>query len=106
MRLTGSIAGATALLLTASAQANDRWTRDFPLEPQDLAASGRNPWFILEPGYQLVYRDGTEELTITVLPETKIVSGVETRVVEERETKNGALVEVSRNYFAISKRTN
>ena len=106
MRVTGSIAIAAALLLTASAQANDRWTRDFPLEPQELTATGRNPWFILEPGYQLVYRDGTEELTITVLPATKIVSGVETRVVEERETRNGALVEVSHNYFAISRRTN
>jgi hypothetical protein len=44
-------------------------------------------------------------LTITVLDATKIVDGVETRVVEERETKAGQLAEVSRNYFAISKRT-
>ena len=35
-----------------------------------------------------------------------MVDGVETRVVEERETKNGKLVEVARNHFAISKRTN
>ena len=34
------------------------------------------------------------------------MDGVETRVVEERETKGGKLVEVARNYFAISKRTN
>jgi hypothetical protein len=34
------------------------------------------------------------------------VDGVETRVVEERESKREALVEVSRNYYAISKRTN
>src|SRR3989442_7492885 len=45
-------------------------------------------------------------LIITVLNETKIVDGVETRVVEERETKNGQLIEVARNYFAISRRTN
>ena len=45
-------------------------------------------------------------MTITVLNETKMVDGVETRVVEERETKAGRLAEVSRNYFAISKRTN
>ena len=31
---------------------------------------------------------------------------METRVVEERETKGGQLIEVARNYFAISKRTN
>jgi hypothetical protein len=34
------------------------------------------------------------------------VDGVTTRVVEERETKNDKLVEVSRNFFAISKKTN
>ena len=44
-------------------------------------------------------------LTITVLNETKNVDGVETRVVEEREVAAGQIVEVSRNYFAISKRT-
>ena len=44
-------------------------------------------------------------LVITVLDDTKTVDGVETRVVEERETKDGKIVEVSRNYFAIDKAT-
>jgi hypothetical protein len=60
----------------------------------------------LEAGYSLVLSDGREQLTITVLDETKTVDGVETRIVEERETKDGKLTEVSRNFFAISKRTN
>src|SRR6185295_651437 len=42
----------------------------------------------------------------TVLNETKMVDGVETRVVEEYETKGGKVIEVSRNYFALCKRTN
>ena len=82
------------------------WTTEFRVEPGELSATGSNPYFVLEPGYQLVFEDGKEQLTITVLDETKTVAGVETRVVEERETKDGQLVEVSRNYFAISKRTN
>jgi hypothetical protein len=45
------------------------------------------------------------ELTVTVLDETKNVDGVETRVVEERETRNGQIEEVSRNFFAFSKAT-
>jgi hypothetical protein len=53
-----------------------------------------------------VLQDGATQLTVTVLNETKSVDGVETRIVEERETKNGQLVEVSRNFFAISTRTN
>ena len=40
------------------------------------------------------------------LDETKVVDGVETRIVEEKETEGGNLIEVSRNYFAICKPTN
>jgi hypothetical protein len=90
----------------AQEKENDRWTKDFPVEPGELGPTGRNPYFILEPGYFLVYKHGKEELTITVLDETKQVDGVECRVVEERETKDGKVFEVSRNFYAISKRTN
>ena len=66
---------------------------------------GREPYFLLTPGLQLTLQ-GSEGgkgtvLVITVLAETEMVGGVETRVVEERETAGGALVEVSRNFFAI-----
>lgn len=81
------------------------WMTDFAVEKSEMSVTGRNPYFILEPGYQLVFEGGRERLIITVLDETKTVDGVETRVVEERETKDGKLVEVSRNYFAISQRT-
>jgi hypothetical protein len=82
------------------------WTTEFAVEKSEMSATGRNPYFILEPGYQLVFEGGRERLVITVLDETKTVDGVMTRVVEERETKDNKLVEVSRNYFAISQRTN
>ena len=86
---------------------NDRsWTNFFAVEKEELTATGRNPYFILEPGYRCVLESGPERLVITVLNETRLVDNVETRVVEERETMNDRLVEVSRNYFAISKRTN
>jgi hypothetical protein len=82
------------------------WTTDFLVEKGELTHTGRNPWFNLEPGYVLVLEAGKEQLMITVLDETKKVDGIETRVVEERETKDGKPVEVSRNFYAISKRTN
>jgi hypothetical protein len=86
------------------------WTGAFTVDEANLASSGRNPYFILEPGYQL-YLEGREggevfTLTITVLDATKKVGNVMTRVVEERETKGGQVVEISRNFFAICKRTN
>jgi hypothetical protein len=46
-----------------------------------------------------------EKVAITVLDETIVVDGVKTRVVEEREWKNGELAEVSRNFFAICEKT-
>jgi hypothetical protein len=54
----------------------------------------------------LVLVNGKERLAITVLKETRMIDNVETRVVEERESNNGQLVEVSRNYFAMSKKDN
>jgi hypothetical protein len=98
--------GIGVLMMLGAPLRADTWTSEFPIDKQDLASTGRNPYFILEPGHTVVLRGGNEELTITVLNETKMVDGVETRVVEERETKAGRLAEVSRNYFAISKRTN
>jgi len=99
-----------ALLMLPLAVAMDppdpAWTADFGVVDGELADRGRNPYFILEPGYQLVLDDGSERLTITVLDQTRVVDGVTTRVVEERETRDGRLIEVSRNFFAISTRTN
>jgi len=92
-------------LFAACARFGD-WTSVFLVEKDELLSVGRNPYFILEPGYTLVLEGDGSQLIITVLNETKKVDGVETRVVEERETKGGKLVEVARNYFAISKRTN
>jgi hypothetical protein len=93
-----------------SAESDAKFTEAFGEEKSDLASTGRNPYFILEPGHVMEYKgkeDGKETLLkISVLGETKQVDGVETRVVEERETAGGELAEVSRNYFAISKRTN
>src|SRR5262249_44093690 len=77
------------------------WTTQFLVDKKDLVSVGRNPYYILEPGYQLVLEGGKERLVITVLNETKMVDGVETRVVEEHESKDGKVVEISRNYFAI-----
>lgn len=77
------------------------WRDTFPVDKARLADTGRNSYFVLEPGYKLEYEHGRSTLTVTVLSETKVVDGVRTRVVEERETAKGALTEISRNYFAI-----
>jgi hypothetical protein len=107
-RYAAALLVALLCIVSLPAQSTDdkSWIRDFKVDPNEMSSTGRNPYFILEPGYFLVLEKGSERLTITVLDETRQVDGVETRVVEERETKNNHLVEISRNYFAINRRTN
>ncbi len=81
------------------------WRQDFKVDKVNWSDHGSNTYFILEPGYRWRYKHGPVVLTITILDETKVVDGVTTRVLEEREEKDGKLLEVSRNYFAIDKAT-
>lgn len=95
------------LLLTAVALlACQDYQDKFAAEPGDLSSSGKNPFFVLEPGYVLRLEDAAnkEVLVITVLEDVKKIGGYETRVVEERETVDGVPKEISRNFMAIDKR--
>ena len=91
-------------------QTTQGWMTTFDLENCDFVSSGENSYFILKPGYQVILggqEDREElELVMTVLNETKVVDGIETRVVEEKEAEGGNIVEVSRNYFAMCGPTN
>jgi hypothetical protein len=107
MRALGSAVVAVAILAGCGSSrepnpfADPSWRHQFGLSNCSLASAGRNPYLVLEPGYQLILEGGSEKLAITVLRQTKDVAGVTTRVVEEREWKDGELIEVSRNFFAI-----
>jgi hypothetical protein len=94
----------------AESGGENEYTSSFRAEDCTFTSTGRNPFFILEPNYQLVLSGGdageVAEVTITVLNETREVNGTETRVVEERETLGGELIEISRNFFAICEETN
>jgi len=95
--------------IKAADKCADEYQDSFDVEDRNFASSGRNKYFILEPGYQLILEGNqgghTVKLEILVLDQTKNIGNVETRVVEERETVDGELTEVSRNYFAICKQT-
>src|SRR5215217_8103940 len=91
-------------------EGENEYTTSFRAENCTFSSTGRNPFFILEPNYQLVLSGGdagdVAQVMITVLNETRDVNGTETRVVEERETLGGELAEISRNFFAICEETN
>lgn len=88
-----------------SEPAPGEWQDEFAIADCDLATVGSSDFFILEPGFQLVFEGGNEKLAITVLDETIEIDGTQTRVVEEREWRNGELIEVSRNFFAFCQQT-
>ena len=94
---------------TPQAASQPRFTDTFDTSHCTWSDTGDNPFFILEPGYTQVlegHQDGADvSVTITVLNDTLMVDGVLTRVVEERESEDGMISEVSRNFFAVCEET-
>ncbi len=93
----------TSMEESAGGDQAKKWTSSFGEENCTFSSVGTNRFFILQPGHQLVLENRREKVVITVLEQTKKIGHIETRVVEEREEKDGKLVEVSRNFFAICK---
>jgi hypothetical protein len=119
MRVTLTIGlVASALVASAGARAQDEapeFTRDFPLASCKFVPWGGNRFFSLNPGRQLYFSNSRcedcedrEELWITVLPELRkiplVIGGkrrtIPARVIEEFETANEEVAEISRNFFA------
>lgn len=92
---------------TFSQDKNKQFTESLMQDSCTFETTGRNLFCILEPGYQLVLEaaegDDTSRLVITVLNETKKIGNVETRIVEESESENGEIREISKNFFAFCK---
>jgi hypothetical protein len=109
---------ALALVGTPARAAEEEFTSEFQLEECTFSNRGSNALFSLDPGTRLVLEgeDEGEEvrIEITVLNDQKSVTfetaegetlRVRTRVIEEREWKDGELAEVSLNYFARCRQT-
>ena len=85
-----------------------------PCDPETggpFSLAGANEFFPLVVGNESVLEgveidDEGEEVEIriesNVLDETEMVAGVETRVVEESEFEDGELVEVARDFYAVT----
>jgi hypothetical protein len=99
------------LFLSFSIQGQDKrpFTDSFNINSCTFSTRGWNTYFILQPGYQLVLEGveggDTARLVITVLDETKMINGIETRVVEENESENCKTIEISRNFYAYCEET-
>ncbi len=92
---------------------DSKFTDSFNLKNCTFSTTGSNPYFILEPGYQLVFKGVSDNVpvnvTTTVLNKTKVVGdGIVARVVEEKtvNSQTGDLKEITNDYFAICKENN
>ena len=92
---------ATALPQTSKESAY--WGRISHVDLKNLATVGKNPYFNLEPGYRLRYTNGEATRTITVRRTTKVIEGVETRVIEQKEKQHGQPTKIVWKYCAIDK---
>lgn len=117
-----TVVGAFALALAPSAvfavKDEPQFTDEFPLASCKFVTTSLNPYFLLQPGRELYLNnqncvgagecDELEEVWITVLEKTRritlnvdgVANTATTRVVQERETADGELVEISHNYYA------
>ena len=60
-----------------------------------------NPYWPMTPGSRWVYREGTQRIVVTVTPRTKVVaSGVTARVVHDKATEDGVVVEDTFDWYA------
>jgi hypothetical protein len=103
-------AGQPGLSQKSDPNQRSNWTDSFDINGCQFATTGENTYWILKPAYQLVLQGvegkDTTRLVITGLNEVKKIGDIETRIVEEKESVNGGIVEMSRNYFAFCARTN
>jgi hypothetical protein len=97
-----------AVLFAAAGRSQGKkdWQSTFPVDSKTLGVRGSNSYFNLTPGYQLSYAHKKDTEQVTVLDETRVIDGVTTRVVEDREFQNGNLAERTRDYYAIDFVTN
>ena len=110
MKLTKiSIIAAACFLLYGPlihSQRSADWQSTFTIEKKNLGVHGGNPYFNLTPGYRLFYTHRKDTEMVTVLNETRVIDGVTTRVVEDRESHDGELSELTRDYYAVDSVTN
>ncbi len=59
-----------------------------------------NPYLLLIPGRTMVYRDGDEEIRVTITNKTRVIAGVSCREVHDVVRVNGQVIEDTLDWYA------
>jgi hypothetical protein len=76
------------------------------LDPAEFTADVTNPWFPLEPGTRLTYRETTEDgevvrVVVTATSVTReVANGITARVVRDTVTLDGEIIEDTLDWYA------
>lgn len=108
-----SIAVAVALLALAgcsgggsssSSSSLPQGTKAVHLDPADFSTEIDNPYWPMRPGSHWVYREvengEAQRVDVTVSNTTKMLGGVEARVVHDRVSRNGETLENTYDWYA------
>lgn len=76
-------------------------------QPTGFTTKIDNPYWPMTPGSRWVYREGAQRVTVTVTSRTKrVASGIKARVVRDRVTEDGKLVEDTLDWYAQDSKGN
>ena len=79
-------------------------TKPMKLDPADFTTNIDNPYWPMRPGSHWVYRETengeTQRVDVTVLDRTKVLAGITARVVHDRVTRKGQILENTYDWYA------
>jgi hypothetical protein len=73
------------------------------LDPADFSTQIDNPYWPMRVGSKWTYREGGQLVVVTVTKRTKTIDGIKARVVHDRVSKDGELVEDTLDWYAQDK---
>ncbi len=79
-------------------------TKPVKLDPADFTTNIDNPYWPIRPGSHWVYREvengEAQRVDVTVTNQTKMLDGIEARVVHDRVSRNGETLEDTYDWYA------
>jgi hypothetical protein len=89
---------------SSSSSSLPQGTKPVKLDPADFTTNIDNPYWPIRPGSHWVYREvengETQLVDVTVTNQTKMLDGIEARVVHDRVSRNGETLEDTYDWYA------